>query len=240
MEDKTPAPGQSRTLHQQFYQFAYSQTAEHFYILFNSANHPQLPQHYYALEPEQQYTGLLLDLLEGYNDQSIPVMPYLVEINRDTLEQNPFIDWLFSTPETRDSFFALSSDFDLNTVVAQQLNNLTLYLWENHEQTLSQYSHEITEQIIDQGLKKAQALGFTLTSSICQCVSLFLDYSPVFYRHKDIQSLWAQPASEYEQLLALSEKITPQQWQQMTQQSDMDDWLNIPQNPIAIILQTQK
>ncbi len=30
------------SLQQQFYHFAHSQTTEHFYILFNSANHPLL------------------------------------------------------------------------------------------------------------------------------------------------------------------------------------------------------
>ncbi len=316
-------------LQQQFQLFAQSQTSEHLYILFNSANHPQLPQQYYALNPEQQYTGLLLEILEGYNEQSILIMPYLVKINKDAIEDNPFILWLFSTVETRESFFALSSDFDLNTVAAhwdsialayssQQQTvilrlfdgrigkqffpklsqseqdslmgpshtlwipdetdgplliknttvssqtqsapwfhltqqheawlasndtsslryNVSLYLWENHEQTLSQYSEETIEQITNLGLNKVQSLGFTLTTTICQCFSLMLEFSPVFYRHKAIQNLWEQPASEQEQLARLSEKITPQQWQQIAQQSVMDDWLDIPESPIAMKPQT--
>ena len=42
----------------------------------------------------------------------------MLSILTSQIEQNPFIDWLLSTPETRDSFFALSSDFDLETVAA--------------------------------------------------------------------------------------------------------------------------
>ncbi|MCK5649439.1 MAG: DUF4123 domain-containing protein, partial [Gammaproteobacteria bacterium] len=261
-------------LKQQFHHFAHSQTTEHLYLLFNSASHQQLPQQYYALEAEQHYIGLLQDLLDGYNEQSIPVMPYLVEINRNTLEQNPFIDWLLSTPETRGSFFALTSRFDLSTIAAhwdsialvhssrqqtvilrlfdgrisqqflsqiskyeqQQLlgpcqslwfpnesgeailmqnasaiknpqtapwfhlsqhheillagdenktlnYNLTLYLWENHADALSQYSAELIDQLIELGLKKARALGYTSAENIYFCVALFFYYSPIFYQH---------------------------------------------------------
>lgn len=125
MDDEKQAPVQeldhnsiSFILKQQFHHFVHSQTTEHLYLLFNSASHQQLPQQYYALEPEQHYIGLLQGLLDGYNEQSIPVMPYLVEINRDTIAENPFVDWLFSTAETRKSFFALTSSFDLGTIGA--------------------------------------------------------------------------------------------------------------------------
>jgi len=310
----------------QLYQFAQEQLTKHIYILFNSANHPQLPQQYYALEPEQQYIALLQDLLDGYNEQSIPIMPYLVEIKRDTIAENPFIHWLFSNPDNFNSFFALSSDYDLATVAAHWNNlslvynsrqqivilrlfdariskiflpqlarpeqeqllgpchclwfaddpeaatvinntnchcyqypapwfhlsahhetellgnnnrtlryNLSLYLWENHTQSLSRYSHEMAEQLIDLGLDKAQKLGFTLTSTICQCVALLFEYSPVFYRHQVIQNIWQQAASEYQQILALSEKITPLQWQHITQTAHMDDWQDMPESPITMI-----
>ncbi|MCW8930178.1 MAG: DUF4123 domain-containing protein [Gammaproteobacteria bacterium] len=108
------------SLQQQFYNFSHSQShqAEHLYILFNSANHPHLPQQYYSLETEQHYIGLLQELLEGYNEQSIPVMPYLVKINRETIRENPFINWLFSSPETLNSFFALTSHADLEHLAA--------------------------------------------------------------------------------------------------------------------------
>ncbi len=116
--------------------------------------------------------------------------------------------------------------------------NVSLYLWENHGTTLSQYSLSTVEQIIDLGLKKAQSLGFTLTSTICQCFSLFLDFSPIFYRYKEIQSLWTQPASEQDQLILLSEKITLSQWQHIAQQAVIDDWQDIPENPIALTPQS--
>lgn len=328
-QEPAQIPEQQPPVHfslQQFYQFVQSQQSEHLFILFNSANHPQLPQQYYALEPQQQYIGLLQNLLEGYNEQSIPVMPYLTEVKRHTVEQNPFIHWLFSNPGTRSSFFAVSSNFDLSTVashwnsIAQAHNsrqqivilrlfdgriskkflaqispsereqlmgpchclwfpnesgdasmvnncsckavektapwfhlsaqheallaggsnnslryNLSLYLWENHTETLSQHSPEITEQLIDLGLKKALTLGFTLPSSICQCVALFFDCSPIFYRQKEIRKLWTQPASEHEQLLLLSERITLQQWQQIARQAKMDDWMDIPDTPVKFI-----
>ncbi len=122
MDDKTSPQNSALDtaviLMQEFQDFTRSQTVEHLFILFNSANHPQLPQQYYALDTEQQYTGLLQELLEGYNEQSIPIMPYLVKINKNTIGDNPFIQWLLSTEETRDSFFVLSSHFDLATVAA--------------------------------------------------------------------------------------------------------------------------
>ncbi len=248
-------------------------------------------------------------------------------INRDTLEQNPFIDWLFSTPETRDSFFALSSAYDLNTVAAhwdsialvhnsqqqsvilrlfdgriskeflpkinpseqeqlmgpckslwfaneaeaptvinntsstgvsqfqsapwfhltahhesllsgddqQKLSyNLTLYLWENHAELLASYADEPLKQHISQGLNKAQTLGFTQSANIFPCVALFFYYSPVFYRHKAIQTLWSQAASEQEHLQALSEKVSPQQWQEIAQAATMADWQDMPEASLAL------
>jgi hypothetical protein len=322
---------------QLFQQFAQNLTANYLYILFNSANHPQLPQQYYALDTEQQYVGLMQALLEGYNEQSIPVMPYLVQINPETIAENSFIDWLFSSPDTRNSFFALSSDVSLedlaghwdsialaynshqqsvilrlfdgriskaflpqisqadrqalmgpcrtlwfpNTVEqaeVQQIHNtsdwiqpthspwfhlseqheqllageddssltynLTLYLWDKHPQSLSQYPLESIDQLIALGIKKAQALGFRLTSSICQCVALFFDYSPSFYRHEAVAGLWLRDGlkeglnkglSEHEQLLMLGEKITAPQWQQIAQHKQMDDWLDMPDKPMAMI-----
>ncbi len=330
MDDKNSAilnahNTQQELLQEQFRHFIQNQTAEHFYILFNSANHPQLPQQYYKLDPEQQYIGLLQELLEGYNEQSIPVMPYLVKIKNKTIEENPFIDWLFSTPETQSSFFALTSHADLKTLAAhwdsialvyncqqqivilrlfdgrisepflskitlgeqQQLlgpcqslwfpnesgraiiinnsatnnqpqtapwfhlsqqheswlagnkdnallYNLILYLWENHSDTLAQYSPEIIESLIAQSLKKALRLGFTEPDAIYFCTSLFFYYSPILYQSHLIQTLWSQPASEQQHLQNLREKITPQQWQQITQPASMDDWMNIPEYSILI------
>ncbi|WP_198263083.1 DUF4123 domain-containing protein [sulfur-oxidizing endosymbiont of Gigantopelta aegis] len=331
---------------QQLQQFAQNLMAKNLYILFNSANHPELPQQYYSLDPEQQYTGLLQEILEGYNEQSIPVMPYLVQITPENIADNQFIHWLFSTPEAQSSFFVLSSDFNLEEVaghwdsialaynshqqsvilrlfdgrIGQQFfpqisqadkqalmgpcrtlwfpnateneealqidntadwlqsqnqsqqqaqqqapwfhlteqheqllageedssltYNLTLYLWDKHPQSLSQYPLESIDPLIALGLKKAQALGFRLTSSICQCVALFFDYSPSFYRHEAISALWlkegaknidSDSSDEHTQLLMLSEKITDLQWQQIAQHKDMDDWLDMPEKPIASI-----
>lgn len=313
------------SLQQQFYTFAHSQakTTKYLYLLFNSANHPQLPQQYYTLETGQQYIGLLQELLEGYNEQSIPVMPYLVKINHESIEENPFIDWLFSIPDAQSNFFFLSSDFNLETVAAhwdsialtynsqqqtvilrlfdarisqqflskisqseqQQLMgpcqslwfpnesgqatlinnsapinqpqkapwfhlsqqheiwlagneenpllyNLTLYLWENHSDTLAQYSPEIIESLIAQSLKKSLGLGFTNTDAIYFCASLFFYFSPILYQNHLIQTLWSQPASEQQHLKNLREKIAAQQWQKIAHPASMDDWMNLPEYSI--------
>lgn len=115
----------------------------------------------------------------------------------------------------------------LNTVAEEQfVSQVETHLRKNHHQTVGLIPEDAFRQSVEISIARARSNGLTMGTSITAFATIMFEIAPNFDEHSGVHEILQDAEdSPDEAIFLLSEILSKQDWEEISEQADQSVWI---------------